>query len=57
MTALCEVPTTVTTVSEAVARAGHQPYEYTRRELVEPDWRRFPGWRDVTETQWRGRTA
>jgi lysine 2,3-aminomutase len=53
MTALCEIPTTVTTVSEAVARAGHQPYEYARRELVEPDWRRFPGWRDVTETQWR----
>src|SRR4030088_3499799 len=53
MTALCGVPTTVTTVSEAVARAGHQPYEYARRELVEPDWRRFPGWRDVTETKWR----
>ena len=30
---------------------GHiagQPYEYRRRELVEPDWTRFPGWRDVT---------
>src|SRR4030088_424092 len=53
MTALCGVPTTVTTVSEAVARAGHQPYEYARRELVEPDWRRFSGWRDVTETEWR----
>ncbi|AUS81961.1 lysine 2,3-aminomutase [Actinoalloteichus sp. AHMU CJ021] len=24
-----------------------------RRELVEPDWRRFPGWRDVTAEQWR----
>ncbi|SDC79346.1 KamA family radical SAM protein [Actinokineospora iranica] len=30
-----------------------QPYEYTRRELVEPDWRRFPGWAGVTEAQWR----
>jgi lysine 2,3-aminomutase len=29
-----------------------QPYEYRRRELVEPDWRRFPGWRDVTRDQW-----
>src|SRR5690348_4227945 len=29
------------------------PYEYRRRELVEPDWRRFPGWRGVTDAQWR----
>ncbi len=29
-----------------------QPYQYRRTELVEPDWRRFPGWRDVTEEQW-----
>ena len=29
-----------------------QPYAYRRRELVEPDWRRFPGWRDVTPQQW-----
>ena len=29
-----------------------QPYLYARRELVEPDWRRFPGWRDVTREQW-----
>ncbi|MFD1147586.1 KamA family radical SAM protein [Saccharothrix hoggarensis] len=46
MTALHEVtPTT--------HRADLQPYTYERRELVEPDWRRFPGWRDVTDTQWR----
>ncbi|WP_016697469.1 KamA family radical SAM protein [Actinoalloteichus spitiensis] len=32
---------------------AEQPYEYVRRELVEPDWRRFPGWRDVTADQWR----
>jgi lysine 2,3-aminomutase len=29
-----------------------QPYEYRRRELVEPDWTRFPGWKDVTPAQW-----
>jgi len=29
-----------------------QPYEYRRRELVEPDWTRFPGWRDVTAAEW-----
>lgn len=33
--------------------ACEQPYVYRRAELVEPDWRRFPGWRDVTEAQWR----
>jgi lysine 2,3-aminomutase len=34
-------------------RAGaDQPYEYRRVELVEPDWTRFPGWRDVTAAQW-----
>jgi lysine 2,3-aminomutase len=30
-----------------------QPYRYVRTELVEPDWRRLPGFRDVTEAQWR----
>ncbi len=29
-----------------------QPYEYRRRELVEPDWTRLPGWRTVTREQW-----
>ncbi|MFD8850794.1 hypothetical protein [Streptomyces sp. NPDC059604] len=29
-----------------------QPYTYRRHEAVEPDWRRFPGWRDVTEREW-----
>ena len=29
-----------------------QPYVYQRRELVEPDWTRFPGWRDVTQEDW-----
>ena len=29
-----------------------QPYSYQRRELHEPDWRRFPGWSGVTEQEW-----
>ena len=29
-----------------------QPYAYRRRELVEPDWTRLPGWRQVTSAQW-----
>ncbi|MFE7045160.1 hypothetical protein ACFU9X_38810 [Streptomyces atratus] len=29
-----------------------QPYHYRRQELVEPDWRRLPGWRDVTAAEW-----
>ncbi|MBA2768568.1 MAG: lysine 2,3-aminomutase [Sporichthyaceae bacterium] len=29
-----------------------QPYPYRRRELIEPDWRRLPGWRDVTAQEW-----
>jgi lysine 2,3-aminomutase len=35
------------------ANTFEQPYDYARSELIEPDWRRFPGWRDVTEAQWR----
>lgn len=29
-----------------------QPYVYRRTELIEPDWTRFPGWRDVTAEDW-----
>ncbi len=29
-----------------------QPYVYARRELIEPDWRRLPGFAKVTEAQW-----
>jgi lysine 2,3-aminomutase len=58
MTALREAAggpeTPVTSVSEALDRAaGDQPYTYVRKELVEPDWRRFPGWAHVTDAQWR----
>jgi lysine 2,3-aminomutase len=32
---------------------ARQPYRYVRTALVEPEWRRLPGWRDVTQAQWR----
>jgi lysine 2,3-aminomutase len=32
--------------------SGQQPYSYARKELVEPDWTRFPAWRDVTAAEW-----
>jgi lysine 2,3-aminomutase len=35
------------------AHASEQPYRYPpAREFVEPDWRRLPGYRDVTEKEW-----
>lgn len=43
---------TATTESSATA-PQRQPYVYRGTELVEPDWRRFPGWREVSEDQWR----
>jgi lysine 2,3-aminomutase len=35
------------------AAADRQPYRYRRVETQEPDWRRLPGWHDVTGEQWR----
>ncbi|GAA3132648.1 KamA family radical SAM protein [Streptosporangium carneum] len=35
------------------ADASRRPYAYARRPLVEPDWRRLPGWRGVSDAQWR----
>jgi len=29
-----------------------QPYAYGHRELAEPDWRRLPGWTDVSSSDW-----
>ena len=29
-----------------------QPYVYGHKAVVEPDWRRLPGWRDVTTQEW-----
>ncbi|MFN2545406.1 MAG: KamA family radical SAM protein [Actinomycetota bacterium] len=38
---------------ETRAHAGPQPFAYPlQREFVEPDWRRLPGFRDVTTEQW-----
>jgi lysine 2,3-aminomutase len=35
------------------AHASEQPFEYPlRREYLEPDWTRLPGFRDVTREQW-----
>jgi lysine 2,3-aminomutase len=53
MTAARKTVPSPTTVSDAIERSSEQPYVYSRRELVEPDWRRLPGWREVTEAQWR----
>ena len=44
--------TTPEAATAAEAVVGEQPYDYRRRELVEPDWRRLPGWRDVTGEEW-----
>jgi lysine 2,3-aminomutase len=35
------------------ADAARQPYQYVRTALVEPDWRRLPGWRTVPPADWR----
>ena len=40
-------------VGSASAESADQPYAYQRRPLVEPDWRRLPGWRSVTVEEWR----
>src|SRR5208283_4216000 len=33
--------------------AGDQPFTYPlKREFVEPDWRRLPGYKDVTQEEW-----
>ncbi len=38
---------------EARAHAAEQPFRYPlEREFVEPDWRRLPGYREVTTEQW-----
>jgi lysine 2,3-aminomutase len=29
-----------------------QPYQYRQVALEEPDWTRFPGWKDVTRAEW-----
>ena len=39
-------------IETAIGLGTGQPYPYQRVELVEPDWTRFPGWRDVTAAEW-----
>jgi lysine 2,3-aminomutase len=39
--------------STGFTAAIDQPYTYVRKELAEPDWRRYPGWAMVTESEWR----
>src|SRR3954466_1433736 len=41
-----------TSIAALVEDQTGQPYPYRRVELVEPDWTRFPGWRDVTAEEW-----
>ena len=45
----CQRPTRTGSRGGAV----EQPYRYDRRPLVEPDHRRLPGFRDVTDAEWR----
>ena len=38
---------------ELKAKLAEQPFQYPlKRQFVEPDWRRFPGWKGVTSAQW-----
>src|SRR4249919_1931297 len=39
-------------IETAIGLETGQPYPYQRVELVEPDWTRLPGWRDVTAQEW-----
>ncbi len=39
-------------IESAAGLENGQPYPYRRTELVEPDWTRFPGWKDVTREEW-----
>ncbi len=41
-----------TSIASLVEGETGQPYPYRRVELVEPDWTRFPGWKDVTTAEW-----
>src|SRR3546814_18281445 len=41
-----------TSIASLIEGQTGQPYPYRRTELVEPDWTRFPGWKDVTVEEW-----
>jgi lysine 2,3-aminomutase len=53
MTAMRTQAGVSSSVSDAIQQSLQQPYEYRRQPLVEPDWRRYPGWSHVTDAQWR----
>lgn len=41
-------------LEKSTERKLAQPYRYPlKRDFVEPDWRRFPGYRGVTSEEWR----
>ncbi|HEY6933557.1 MAG TPA: lysine 2,3-aminomutase [Marmoricola sp.] len=40
-------------IETAIGLETGQPYAYSRVVPVEPDWTRFPGWKDVTDAEWR----
>jgi lysine 2,3-aminomutase len=40
-------------VSPPEERTTRQPYEYRRRQIDEPDWRRLPGYAHVSRADWR----
>jgi lysine 2,3-aminomutase len=40
-------------LSQNLLFARRQPYEYKRQALTEPDWHRFPAYRNVSTAQWR----
>ena len=43
----------VVRTAELKAKPAEQPFKYPlTRPFVEPDWKRFAGWKDVTKEQW-----
>jgi lysine 2,3-aminomutase len=46
-------PATRATTATRPARPSEQPFRYPlERPFAEPDWRRLPGYRDVTQKEW-----
>jgi len=41
------------TIILAPADTAQQPYDYRRRQIEEPDWRRLPGYAEVSRAEWR----
>src|SRR4028119_414086 len=49
---MCVAHRTSSRIVPSMTYSVEQPYAYRRRPLVEPDWTRFPGYRDVTADEW-----